>query len=124
MSTPFLQQMVGNALFAEMPLQLAEIAIGLFDGSNAELSGGGYQRVRHDPGESRWSSTQVDGKTRFTNLTPVTFGAPTTNWGTAAAVGYFSGGELLAAGPIAPRVIEAGDHPPVFLAGELVFEIE
>lgn len=126
-ATPYLQQLVGGAIFSNAPLQLTEIAIGLFDGNGNEASGAGYQRARCDPGDSRWAATQADGKTRFHNLIPVEFPAPVGGWGTVTALGFYdaSSNAPLASTPLdAPRTIDAGDNPPVFLAGELVFEIE
>ena len=55
------------------------------------------------------------------------FPAPVGGWGTITQRGLYDArsNELLAMAPLdTPRVIEAGDHPPVFLAGELVFEIK
>ncbi len=126
-ATPYLQGIIGSALFFNAPLELTQIEIALFDGNGNEPSDAGYQRVRCDPGAERWSFAENAGKTRFHNQIPVVFPAPSGNWGTIAALGIFDAGihQLLFTSPLdAPRTIEAGDNPPVFLAGELVFEIE
>ncbi len=126
-ATPYLQQLVGDALFSNAPLQLTEISIALFDGNGAEASGAGYQRARCDPGPERWAATQADGKTRFHNQVPVVFPAPVGSWGTVNALSFYDArsNAPLASTPLdAPRAINADDHPPVFLAGELVFDIE
>ena len=126
-ATPSLQMVVGSALFLNAPLELTQLSIALFDANGNEASGGGYQRARCDPGPERWNITQNDDKTRFYNQAPVVFPAPSGNWGTITQRGLYdaSSNELLAMAPLdTPRVIEAGDNPPVFLAGELVFEIE
>ncbi|MDS4028609.1 MAG: hypothetical protein RKO66_00825 [Candidatus Contendobacter sp.] len=126
-ATPYLQGITGSALFLNAPLELTQIEIGLFDANGNEASGTGYQRARCDPGPERWAVTQGNGKTRFHNQVPVVFPAPVGNWGTITQRGLYdaSSNALLAMAPLdTPRVIEAGDNPPVFLAGELVFEIE
>ncbi|KAB2924496.1 MAG: hypothetical protein F9K25_17605 [Candidatus Contendobacter sp.] len=125
-ATPYLQQLVGGALFSNAPLQLTEISIALFDGNGNEPSGTGYQRARCDPGPERWNVTQNDDKTRFYNQVPVVFPAPVGGWGMVTALGFYDArsNAPLSTTPLdTPRTIDAGDHPPVFLAGELVFEI-
>lgn len=126
-ATPYLQGITGSALFLNAPLELTQIEIGLFDGQGNEVNGAGYQRARCDPGPERWSFTENNGKTRFHNQVPVVFPAPVGGWGTVTALGIFDANlhQLLSTTPLAtPRTIDAGDHPPVFLAGELGFEIE
>ena len=126
-ATPYLQQLVGGALFSNAPLQLTEISIALFDGNGNEPSGTGYQRARCDPGPERWAVAQANGKTRFHNLVPVEFPAPVGGWGTVNALSFYDArsNAPLASTPLdAPRTLDADDNPPVFLAGELVFDIE
>lgn len=128
-ATPALQQRIGAALFLGSPLHLTELTVALRTADDHEVpydGYNGYQRAHADPGNTQWAATEADGKTRFSNLTPILFPAPTGNWGTVTACSLHDPGTndrlaTLTLDP--PRVIENGDNPPVFLAGELVFVI-
>lgn len=127
-TTPALQSRIGAALFLGQPLHLTALTLALHQDTGQEINrygDNGYQRVNCDPGPA-WNSTQDGDKTRFYNQAPVIFPAPTRDWGTVTALSLHdaSSDEVLATFALdAPRVIEAGDNPPVFLAGELVFDL-
>jgi hypothetical protein len=91
-----------------------------------EVSGAGYARVRHGPADANWSAT-AGGNGQLSNLTPVTFGTPTTDWNTIVGFGIYdalTGGNALILTPLeTPITVKAGDPPPVFAVGDLVITI-
>jgi hypothetical protein len=96
--------------------------IGLLTAS-AEVTGTGYARVEVASTAGNWADPAGTGTT--SNVNAVTFPAPTAAWGTVTRVGVFdalTGGSMIAAGNLTtPLVVMAGDTPPEFPAGELVY---
>ena len=99
-----------------------------------EVSAGGYGRVGVASALSAWSGTQGSGTTTassnssgssgtISNNNPVTFGAPTANWGTITSfcmIDSSSGGNLLIYAPLTtPKTVNNGDAAPSFAAGAL-----
>lgn len=87
----------------------------------------GYARVQHGPGDAEWvEDGSVPGK--FSNVTAVTFPAPSGDWGQIVGVGLYdaaTGGNLLARATMgATRTVASGDTAPKFEAGALVFQLD
>jgi len=104
------------------------IAVGLFTaapsdaGGGTEVTGGSYARVSVNPLDANWSAaSSTDGVT--TNVSAITFAAPTATWGTVTHFGIYdaaTAGNLLVHGTLtASRVISNGDAAPSFAAGAL-----
>jgi hypothetical protein len=90
--------------------------------TGAEVSGGSYARQSVAPGDANWSAaSSTDGKT--TNVSAITYPAPTANWGVVTHFGIWdaaSSGNLLVYGALTTsRTINSGDSAPVFAAGAL-----
>ena len=104
-------------------------------GAAAEVVGGGYARAQIACSLEAWSGTQGPGSTTASagasgmtsNNAPVTFPAPTANWGTVVAYAVFdaaTGGTRIFSAPLtAPRTIVAGDDGPQFQAAGLTFTL-
>lgn len=98
-------------------------------GGGTEVSGGSYARVGVASSTAAWSGTQSAGSTgassgtsgETSNNAPITFPAPTADWGTLQALGYYdasSAGNLLGWGLFdAPRSIQSGAGAPGYAAG-------
>lgn len=100
------------------------------DAGGTEVTGGGYARVNLPPGDANWTATQggttgaSSGSSGATaNAIPITFPAPTADWGTVTYFRIFDaavGGAGVVFGPLAaPRVVLAGDPAPRFPPGTL-----
>lgn len=105
--------------------------IALFEESGApvvstELSGTGYGRVALAPSDTNWAEPAGDGTT--SNLIEIAYGAPMADWGRATHFGIFlvaTGGTPFIYAPLqAPKNINAGDPPPTFGVGDLVFQLQ
>jgi hypothetical protein len=94
-------------------------------GGGTEVAGGGYARVNLPPLDSNWRPTQggtggastgTTGAT--TNAVPITYAAPSANWGTVTHYGIFdapTGGNLLFTDALSTaRPILNGDPAPAF----------
>ena len=102
------------ALFTTMPAE---------DGSGAvEVSGGGYVRVQHGPGNDKWSAP-ASGNGLFSNLGTILFPSPSADWGTVVGFGIYddaTAGNYLLGGILAvQRTITGGDPSPNFPEGAL-----
>lgn len=96
-------------------------------GGGTEVSGGSYARVASAPGDANWAAT-AGGNGTTSNVSAVTFPAPTANWGSVTHWGIFdaaSGGNpLVYAALTTPKTINNGDAAPSFAPGALTFQID
>lgn len=100
------------------------IWVALFKADGTEMSGGGYARVQHGPGDAFWRD-QVSGNGISSNIGPIAFPTPTgADWGQAASFRIYddaTAGNELGAGVLqAPKTINVGDPAPTFPDGALV----
>jgi hypothetical protein len=99
-------------------------------GGGTEVTGGSYARVNLAPLDTNWNATQggttgnssgAGGQT--SNAVPITFNAPTANWGTVTHFAVFdasTGGNMLIWDAlVAARTILSGDPAPSFPIGAL-----
>jgi hypothetical protein len=105
-------------------------------GGFTEVTGAGYARVPVASTLANWAGTQgaasvaassgTGGTT--SNNTAVTFGAPTANWGSVAAVALFDsltgGNELIYFSLTTPKTINSGDAAPAFPVSTFSFQID
>lgn len=101
-------------------------------GGGTEVTGGSYARVAVTPNSTNFANTQNSGTGASTgtggqtsNLTAITFPAPTANWGVVTHFGVFdasTSGNLLAhAALTASKTVNNGDAAPSFGAGAFTF---
>lgn len=103
-----------------------------------EVSGGSFARQPITSALANWAGTQGAGTTSASsnasgtsgttsNNNPISFPAPTANWGTVVGFCGFdasSGGNLLFYAPLTtPKTVNSGDAAPSFAAGALTFTI-
>lgn len=91
-------------------------------GGGTEVTGGSYARAALHPADANWAApTAGDGGT--SNVSDLTFPAPTGNWGTVvgmAELDRLSGGNMFSYGALtAPVEILNGQQAPKFPAGDL-----
>lgn len=103
-------------------------------GTFTEVSGGGYFRVSLSRNMSAFAGTQGAGTTDISsgssgttsNNIPITFPAPTGDWGQVVGMGIWdasSGGNLLIYAPLTtPKTINNGDAAPSFAAGAFTYQ--
>lgn len=101
-----------------------------------EVSGGSYARVAVASNMTNWAGTQGAGTTvastgtsgTTSNNAPVTWPAPTANWGQVLQVAAFdapTGGNMLEYIALAvPKTINNGDTAPSFANGQLTFQVD
>lgn len=107
------------------------------DGSPlVEVSGGSYARVSVATTLANWAGTQGAGTTTASsgasgttsNNNPVTFPAPTDNWGSIVGMALYigaSGGTPRIYQPLTtPKTVNNGDPAPSFAAGAFTFQID
>lgn len=107
------------------------------DGSPlTEVSGGGYARVPVASTLASWAGTQGAGTTTAStgatgttsNNNPITFPAPTANWGQVVGMALFTastGGVPRIYSPLAtPKTVNNGDPAPSFAAGSFTFQVD
>lgn len=103
-------------------------------GGGTEVTGGAYARVNLPPANTNWNATQggTSGASSGTagatsNAVPITYAAPTANWGTVGWYGILDaavGGNLLIWDALtAPRTILSGDPAPSFAFGSLAVSV-
>jgi hypothetical protein len=131
-ATNALESEIGNALFLGQALQATQWSVHLFttppddagaNGVEVPAGANGYAPVRHDPGADHWvkaGAQDANGRTVFSNNTPVQFPAAVSGWGQVVAFGLSDqSGALKVVAPLTTaKTINAGDVP-TFLAGEL-----
>ena len=120
-------QLIGHLLRTSTYSKPAAVYVALFKGDGNEMSGGGYARVQHGPGDAYWRD-QTAGNGQSTNIGAITFPTPeTTNWGVATAVRLFdasTGGNEIGAGVLSsPKTINVGDPAPTFPDGALLVSV-
>jgi hypothetical protein len=105
-------------------------------GGGTEVTGGSYARVTVASSLANWAGTQSAGSTTAStgssgttsNNNPITFPAPTANWGVVTHFGVYdatSGGNLLFwAALTASKTINNGDAAPSYAAAQLTFQID
>lgn len=90
-------------------------------GGGTEVSGGGYARIQHGPGDSFWSAPTLAGLIQ--NVGDIQYGDPSANWGTITHFALFdavSAGNMLYHGALtASVVVNNGDGGPRFADGAL-----
>jgi hypothetical protein len=105
-------------------------------GGGTEVSGGSYARVSVSSSLANWAGTQAAGSTTAStgtgattsNNSPITFPAPTANWGTVTHFAIYdasSAGNLLWwASLTQSKTVNSGDAAPSFAAGALTLQID
>ena len=132
-ATDSLEASIGNALFLNQPLAIAQWNVHLYsvapsdDGlGGTEINGASYTPIRCDPGAERWAkdANQTSGATVFRNLAPIQFPTATTAWPsiTTVVLKDQDGTPRLVVPLTTPKPVAPGDVP-VFLAGELEIHI-
>lgn len=90
-------------------------------GGGVEVTGGSYARVAVTPNGTNFAAASGGSPSANSNLTAITFPAPTANWGTVVAVGIFSassGGTLWRwVNLTIAKTINNGDAAPFFAIG-------
>jgi hypothetical protein len=120
------------------------IYTGLFTGTltaqscGGEVSGGSYARQGITGSLANWSGTQGAGTTSassnatgtsgtISNNNPISYPAPTANWGTITGFcqhdASSGGNELIYAPLTTPKTVNSGDAAPSFAAGALTITI-
>lgn len=129
-ATNALEELIGDHLLRTATWSKpTDIYVGLFtrmpgeDGTGGlEVSGGGYARVKHGPGDSDWTAP-VGGNGTYSNYTIVQFNVPTTNWGDIVGFGLFSassfGTLFISKAFTTPVTINAGDIAYGFGVGSI-----
>ena len=128
-ATDWLEIQIGTHLLRTSPwTKPTDVYVALFtvipadDGTGGtEVSGTGYARIKHGPGDAQWTAPTTTGV--FSNTGVVQFGNPTANWGTIVAVGLYSAvtaGTLYAKGSLGTNVtVNSGDPAPAFAEGAI-----
>ena len=121
----------GVAFTAPSPLYIALYTSNPSDaGGGTEVTGGSYARVSVTPNSTNFANTQNSGTGassgtggQTSNLTTITFPAPTANWGVVTGMAIMdastSGNELYWCALTASKTINNGDAAPTFPAGSL-----
>lgn len=118
----------GTAYTAPTTLYIGLSTTACSDSSfGTEVSGGGYARVGVAASGTEWAATNA-GNGTTSNLNPITFPAPTADWG--QVVSFFiadaatAGNLLVCSALTTPKTINNGDPAPSFGAGALTFQID
>lgn len=102
--------------------------------AGTEVAGGSYARVAVAGSLANWAGTQAAASTTASsgtngttsNNNPITFPAPTANWGVVTHFGLYdaaTGGNLLIYGALtASKTINNGDAAPSFPAATLTYQ--
>ena len=89
-------------------------------GGGTEVTGGSYARVAVTNNATNWPAASAGAKA---NGTPITFPAPTANWGVIVAFAILdaaAAGDVLYWGLISPnKTVNNGDPAPSFAIGDL-----
>lgn len=105
-------------------------------GGGTEATGGSYARVAITSSLANWAGTQAAASTvassgtsgTTSNNGPVTFPAPTANWGSIVAFGIhdaLTGGNLVIWGALTTaKTVNNGDAAPAFAAAALSVQID
>jgi hypothetical protein len=105
-------------------VQPAEIWVALFNNETTEVTGAGYARVQHGPGDAFWTDPGTSGQSA--NIGDVTYGEPTTDWGVIPIFAHFDaengGTEIYKDTLLAPRTVLAGQGAPRIEAGDMIVQ--
>lgn len=113
-----------------------ETSAGSDTGCGTEVSGGSYARVAVTSSMANWANTQASGTATASsgtngttsNSNPITFAAPSANWGTVvgfcAMTASTSGTMLFRANLTTSKNVNSGDAAPSFAAGALTFQLD
>lgn len=101
------------------------------DASFTELAAtGSYARVACNPLDGNWAAISGNNGTT-SNVSAITFPAPTANWNGGSAITHFaiydatSAGNMLFYGTLtASKIVQNGDAAPYFGAGALTVQID
>lgn len=105
-------------------------------GGGTECAGGAYARAAVTASMANFAGTQGPGTTAASNGTSgstsnnvdIQFPSPSANWGTVIAMAVFdapTGGNMLVYGAVSPpKVVNSGDLPPKFAAGQWAFQLD
>jgi hypothetical protein len=96
-------------------------------GSGTEVTGGSYARVAVTNNSTNWAGPTANNGTVL-NGSPITFPAPTANWGTVVAMAIYDaatvGNELFWGSLASPQIILNGDPSPSFAAGATSIQLD
>jgi len=132
-ATNYLENLIINHLLRTSTWSKpSDVYLGLFTtqpddagSGGVEVSGGSYARVDVGPLDANWVAPTT-GQTE--NVSDITFAAPTADWGTVVAVGFFdaaTAGNLFHVEALTTsRSILNGDPAPKFAAGDLTFTVD
>lgn len=95
--------------------------VALYHADTTEVSGGGYTRVQHGPGDAYWRD-QAGGNGATSNIGSIQFPTPTGSWG--AAVTHWKildqlDNVWLEGALASPKNVTLGDPAPLFPDGAL-----
>lgn len=115
-------QLISHMLRTATSTKPTQIWIALFYANDTEVSGGGYARVQHGPGDAYWRD-QSAGNGITSNIGAITFPEPTGSWGGDVAkwAAIDNAGNVWLAGSLAAtKSVTLGDPAPTFPDGALV----
>jgi hypothetical protein len=104
-------------------------------GFGTEVSGGSYARVSVTPNSTNFANTQNSGTGassgtggQTSNLTAITFPAPTANWGSIShffiATASSAGSILVCKSLTTAKTVNSGDASPSFAIGAFTFTLQ
>lgn len=105
-------------------------------GGGTEVTGGSYDRVNYSPSYSAWKGTNNEttntpsagSNGTTTNADPITFPAPTGDWGHITHFGILdanTSGNLYFWGALSiPKTVNNGDAAPSFAASALTIQLD
>lgn len=105
-----------------LAIALYTAAPGEASGTGTEVTGGSYARVNVPPLDANWAAPST-GNGVTSNVSIITFPAPTANWGTVTSIQILdntsAGNGLLYGNLSVSKTINNGDAAPTFAANAL-----